>query len=66
MLIAAEEIKKLNGGTLIVKDGEVLASIQLEIGGLITGRKSADVVKDLKIFIAPLRILRQTLTLIHF
>lgn len=48
MLIAAEEIKKLNGGTLIVKDGEVLASIQLEIGGLITGRKSADVVKDLK------------------
>ncbi|ASW43185.1 adenine deaminase [Clostridium isatidis] len=48
MLMAAKEIKKMNGGTLIVKDGKVLASIQLEIAGLITGRKSSYVIKDLK------------------
>ena len=47
ILFAIEELRKLNGGTIVVKDGKVLASIQLEIAGLITGRESAFVVKEL-------------------
>ncbi|MDU1313828.1 MAG: adenine deaminase [Clostridium septicum] len=47
MLFAIEELKKLNGGIIVVKNRKVLASIQLEIGGLITSRKSEEVVKDL-------------------
>ena len=47
ILFAIEELRKLNGGTIVVKDGKVLASIQLEIAGLITGRESSFVVKEL-------------------
>lgn len=47
ILFAIEELRKLNGGTIVVNDGKVLASIQLEIAGLITGRETSFVLKDL-------------------
>ena len=48
ILFAIEELKKINGGIIVVKDRKVLASIQLEIGGLITCRESSEVVSDLE------------------
>lgn len=48
MLFAIDELKKINGGIIVVKDKKVLASISLEIGGLITSRKSYEVTKDLE------------------
>lgn len=48
MLFAIDELKKLNGGIIVVNNKKVLASIQLEIGGLITSRKSQEVINDLK------------------
>lgn len=47
MLFAVEELKKLKGGIIVVKNKTVLASIALEIGGLITSRKSEEVVEDI-------------------
>ncbi|MCR1950302.1 MULTISPECIES: adenine deaminase [unclassified Clostridium] len=47
ILFAVEELKKINGGIIVVKDKKVLASIQLEIAGLITSRTSQEVVDDL-------------------
>ena len=48
ILFAIEELKKINGGIIVVKDKKVLASIQLEIGGVITSRKSSEVISDLE------------------
>ncbi|MBQ6820323.1 MAG: adenine deaminase [Clostridium sp.] len=48
ILLAIDELKKLNGGIIVVKNGKVLASIQLEIAGLITSRKSSEVVSELE------------------
>ena len=47
MLFAIQELKNINGGIIIVKDGTVLASVSLEIGGILTSRKSNDVISDL-------------------
>lgn len=47
MLFAVEELKKIKGGIIVVKNKTVLASIQLEIGGLITARKSEEVINDI-------------------
>ena len=47
MLFAVEELKKIKGGIIVVKNKTILASISLEIGGLITSRKSEDVIKDI-------------------
>lgn len=47
ILFAIEELRKLNGGTIVVKNNKVLASIQLEIAGLITRRESSFVVNEL-------------------
>lgn len=47
MLFAVSELKKIKGGIIVVKDKTVLASISLEIGGLITSRKSEEVVEDI-------------------
>jgi adenine deaminase len=38
ILIAIEELKNIGGGLTIVKDGEVLKSLPLEIGGIMTSR----------------------------
>ncbi|HAX71942.1 MAG TPA: adenine deaminase [Firmicutes bacterium] len=47
MMFAATEIKKMQGGIIVVKDQQVLASIQLEIGGLMTKRCTEDVLIEL-------------------
>lgn len=47
MLFAAQELRKMHGGIIVVRDGIVLASIKLEIGGLMTSRKYAEVESDL-------------------
>lgn len=47
-IICSGRTKKINGGIIVVKDKKVLASIQLEIAGLITSRKSQEVVDDLE------------------
>jgi adenine deaminase len=47
MLFAAQELEKMHGGIIVVNDGTVLASIKLEIGGLMTGRRYAEVESDL-------------------
>lgn len=47
MLFAARELEKMHGGIIVVRDGTVLASIKLEIGGLMTSRKYAEVECDL-------------------
>jgi adenine deaminase len=48
ILVAINELKKINGGIIVVKDKKVLASIQLEIAGLITSRASSEVTSDLE------------------
>lgn len=47
MIFAANELQKIGGGIIVVKNKRVLASIQLEIAGLITDRSLNKVVLDL-------------------
>jgi len=47
MIFAVNELQKIGGGIIVVKDNKILASIQLEIGGLMTGRNSKEVINDL-------------------
>lgn len=62
MLFAIEELKNINGGIIIVKDGVVLASISLEIGGIITSRKFNDVISDLNKLHDALKIIAPDIT----
>lgn len=62
MLFAVEELKKINGGIIIVKDGTVLASVSLEIGGIITARNSDDVISDLDKLHDALKIIAPDIT----
>ena len=62
MLFAIEELKKINGGIIIVKDGAVLASVSLEIGGIITARNSDDVISDLDKLHDALKIIAPDIT----
>ncbi|PRR81468.1 adenine deaminase [Clostridium vincentii] len=48
MILASESLKDLGGGIIIVHKGNVLASIQLEIGGLMTARPTKDILEDLE------------------
>lgn len=48
MIFAIEKLKEINGGIIVVKDKKILASIALEIGGLITSRGYKEVIKDLE------------------
>ena len=48
MLFAAKELEKMQGGIVIVKDENVLASISLEIAGLMTSKNYRDAIKDLE------------------
>ena len=48
MLFAAKELEKIHGGIIIVKNETVLASIQLEIAGLMTNRQYTEIENDLK------------------
>ena len=47
MIVACNKIKELGGGIIVVKDGKVLASLKLEIAGLITNRSAGEVIDDL-------------------
>lgn len=47
MIFAVEKLKELGGGIIVVNNKQVLASIKLEVGGLITARPSAEVVTEL-------------------
>lgn len=47
MLYAALVLEKIGGGIIIVEDEKVVASVSLEIGGLMTDRNVKDVVGDL-------------------
>ena len=62
MLFAIQELKNINGGIIIVKDGKVLASVSLEIGGIITARKSNDVISDLNKLHDALKIIAPDIT----
>lgn len=48
MIFAAKELEKIQGGIVIVKDETVLASISLEIAGLMTNQNYKDAIKDLE------------------
>lgn len=48
MVIACNKLKEIGGGIIAVCDGEILSYIELEIGGLITNRKTEDVLKNLE------------------
>ncbi|MGE7603622.1 adenine deaminase [Peribacillus sp. NPDC097675] len=57
MCVAAEEIKKMQGGLVIVQDGKTLAALPLPISGLMSAATSTEVVHLLKeIDIALLKI----------
>ncbi|BAK81639.1 adenine deaminase [Candidatus Arthromitus sp. SFB-rat-Yit] len=62
MILACNHIKKIAGGIVIIDKGEVLYSLSLEIGGLITNRKTQDVIKDLEILHSKINILSPNLT----
>lgn len=62
MIFAIEELKKINGGIIIVKDSRVLASVSLEIGGIITARNSHDVISDLNKLHNALKIIAPDIT----
>lgn len=49
MLFAIEEMRKLNGGTMVVKNKKVVASNKLEVGGLITLRDTKVVISELEV-----------------
>ncbi|MGL4972816.1 MAG: adenine deaminase [Culicoidibacterales bacterium] len=48
MKIATQAIVDLNGGIVVVKAGEIIASLQLEVAGLITDRPIPTVLADLE------------------
>ncbi|EJO5347436.1 adenine deaminase [Clostridium botulinum] len=47
MIVSVNELKNIGGGIVVVKDKEIIASIPLEIGGLITSRSYKEVISDL-------------------
>ncbi|TVX83953.1 hypothetical protein FQP34_01635 [Peribacillus simplex] len=48
MLMAAKEIKKMQGGLTVIQNGEILASLPLPIAGLMSECNYMDVVHSLK------------------
>ena len=48
MLFAIEKLNEIGGGIIVIKDGKVLSSIKLEIGGLITNRPINSIMNDLE------------------
>ena len=62
MLFAIEELKNINGGIVIIKDSKVLASVSLEIGGIITARHSNHVISDLNKLHEALKIIAPDIT----
>ncbi|RJX26699.1 MAG: adenine deaminase [Acholeplasma sp.] len=48
MMICANELKKLQGGIVLVKNGKILTSLQLEVAGLMTASSGQEVAKKIK------------------
>ena len=48
MLFAAQELKKLGGGIIVVNEGKILSSLKLEIAGLMTNRSYSEIDSELK------------------
>lgn len=48
MLLAVNELERIGGGIVVTKNNKVLASIQLEFGGIMTLRDTKYVLEDLK------------------
>jgi len=47
MIMAAREIRQMQGGLIVVADGRTLASLPLPIGGLMADREAREVVEEL-------------------
>lgn len=47
ILFAIEELRKINGGIIVVNEVKILASVTLEIGGIITSRTSDELISNL-------------------
>ena len=47
MFMALEEIKKINGGVVLVQNGQILKSLVLEIGGLMSDKSLEDINKEI-------------------
>lgn len=48
IIVAIEHVKKMNGGLVVVKNGDILADLSLEIGGLMTAKNYEDVLQRLQ------------------
>lgn len=48
MLIAVNEIKKINGGLVIVNGGKVLATVSLRIGGIMSDKPYKETIQELQ------------------
>lgn len=48
ILMAIEELEKIGGGITLVSDGKIEKSLELEIGGIMTGKPVKDTIKTLK------------------
>ncbi|ANB59752.1 adenine deaminase [Anoxybacteroides amylolyticum] len=48
IIVAIEHVRKMNGGLVVVKNGDVLADLSLEIGGLMTVKNYEDVLQRLQ------------------
>ena len=48
MALAANEVAKMEGGWVLVKEGKVIARVPLEIGGLMSARPAEAVAKDME------------------
>lgn len=48
MLFAISQIREMQGGIVVVEDGRSVASLKLEISGLITSRPAGDVLAELE------------------
>lgn len=57
ILFAVEELGKINGGIIVVNEGKILASVSLEIGGIITSRTSVEVIANLNKLHASIKII---------
>lgn len=62
ILFAVEELRKINGGIIVVNEGKILASVPLEIGGIITARTSDEVIANLNKLHAAIKIIAPDIT----
>ena len=62
MLFAAKELEKMGGGIIVVNKGKILASIQLEIGGLMTNRTFKEIKSDLELLHNAIKLIAPRIT----